>query len=231
MHAKYILVVEDERPIREMMIFALRRYGFEVGEAEDAEGARLSISERRPDLVLVDWMLRRMSGLDLARILRGTRLTSGIPIIMVTARVEEQDRIAALDCGADDYLTKPFSPRELLARINAVLRRSRSAPTRGNIEASRLVLDAARQCVSDGEHTLQLSPTDFRLLEFFMAHPERVHNRTQLLDHVWGGSGYAEERTVTVQIRRLRKVLEEFQYDRFIQTVHGTGYRFSTRLE
>lgn len=230
MHAKYILIVEDERPIREMMSFTLRRSGLECAEAPDAEAARLSIAQRRPDLLLVDWVLPQMSGLDFVRLMRHTSLTRSIPIIMVTARAQEQDRVMGLEFGADDYLTKPFAPRELLSRIHAVLRRSRVVRSE-KVEASGLVLDAARQALNAGEHSIPLSPTDFRLLEFFMTHPERVHDRVQLLNQVWGGTGQVEERTVDVQIRRLRKVLERFSYDRLIQTVRGTGYRFSMRVD
>jgi two-component system, OmpR family, phosphate regulon response regulator PhoB len=232
MEGRYILIVEDERPIREMMSFTLRRAEFESAEAADAEAARLSIAQRRPDLLLVDWVLPKMSGLDFVKLIRQTRLTQSIPIIMVTARAAERDRVIGLDCGADDYLTKPFAPRELLSRIQAVLRRSRAETPREQIvEASGLVLDAGRQALNAGPHTIPLSPTDFRLLEFFMSHPERVHDRTELLNHVWGGRAHAEERTVDVQIRRLRKALEPCSYDRFIQTVRGTGYRFSTRVD
>lgn len=221
------------------MSFALRRSGFQVAEAADAEAAQFSVSVRRPDLVLVDWMLPTISGLDLARTLRSPPRGAAIPIIMVTARVEEPDRVMALDCGVDDYVTKPFSPRELAARINAVLRRTLKAQDVRMREASKcesvpsngLVLDVADRSVRAGESTVQLAPTDFRLLQFFMRHPEQAHTRAHLLDNVWGGSDCAEAHTVDVQIRRLRKALEAFQFDRFIQTVRGIGYRFSTRLE
>jgi two-component system phosphate regulon response regulator PhoB len=231
MRSKHVLVVDDERPVREMITFGLLRSGFEVGQAGDAEAARLSIAKRQPDLVILDWVLPGMSGLDLLRELRSARETREISIVMVTARADEQDRILALDTGADAYVTKPFSARELLARINAVLRRSGNGSNGGPTEACGLVLDAARQRVNAGERAVQLSPTDFRLLQFFMMHPERVHSRTKLLDHVWGGAGHAEERTVDVEIRRLRKALEALRYDRFIQTVRGVGYRFSSRFE
>jgi two-component system, OmpR family, phosphate regulon response regulator PhoB len=231
MRARYILVVDDERPVREMISFTLRRGGFEVAESGDAESARLSIAKKRPDLMLIDWRLPRMSGFELIGLLRQTRLTQSIPIIMITARAEEQDRVNALDHGADDYLVKPFSARELFARISALLRRVRSEPRRDDGEVSTLVLDAARQSLNAGEQTIQLSPMDFRLLEFFMTYPERVHNRAELLVNVWGGSGPTEERTVDVQIRRLRKALEQLAYDRFIQTVRGAGYRFSMRVD
>jgi len=231
MPAKQILIVEDERPIREMIAFGLKRAGFEVREAEDCRAARASLADRRPDLVLVDWMLPDMSGLELARSLKRDRETRELPIIMLTARAEEGDKVAGLEGGADDYLTKPFSPRELVARINAVLRRA--APQSGDerIEFDGLALDQASHRVLVGEKTVPLGPTEYRMLEFFMTHPERVYKRDQLLDRVWGGNVYVEERTIDVHIRRLRKALEEFGYDRFIQTVRGSGYRFSARAE
>lgn len=231
MASKQILIVEDERPIREMIAFGLRRAGFEVREAEDVSAARASIADRRPDLVLVDWMLPDMSGLELTRALKRDKDTQDVPIIMLTARAEEQDKILGLDGGADDYVTKPFSPRELLARINAVLRRTTPGGNDEVIEVEGLVLDAASQRVTVGDRTVQLGPTEYRLLSFFMTHAERVYSRAQLLDRVWGGNVYVEERTVDVHIRRLRKALEAFQYDRFIQTVRGSGYRFSARAE
>jgi two-component system phosphate regulon response regulator PhoB len=231
MTAKQILIVEDERPIREMIAFGLRRGGFEVREAHDVKSARASIADRRPDLVLVDWMLPDMSGLELTRALKRDKETQDVPVIMLTARADEQDKVMGLDGGADDYVTKPFAPRELLARINAVLRRSSDGHADEIIEADGLVLDAASHRVTVGENTVQLGPTEYRLLSFFMTHAERVYSRAQLLDRVWGGNVYVEERTVDVHIRRLRKALEAFSYDRFIQTVRGSGYRFSTRME
>jgi two-component system, OmpR family, phosphate regulon response regulator PhoB len=231
MPAKQVLIVEDERPIREMIAFGLKRHGFEVREAEDCRAARASLADRRPDLVLIDWMLPDMSGLELARSLKRDRETRELPIIMLTARAEEGDKVAGLEGGADDYMTKPFSPRELVARINAVLRRA--APHNGDerIEFEGLALDQASHRVLVGEKTVPLGPTEYRMLEFFMTHPERVYKRDQLLDRVWGGNVYVEERTIDVHIRRLRKALEEFGYDRFIQTVRGSGYRFSARSE
>jgi two-component system phosphate regulon response regulator PhoB len=172
-----------------------------------------------------------MSGLELTRALKRDKETQEVPVIMLTARAEEQDKVIGLDSGADDYVTKPFSPRELLARINAVLRRSTNGSGEELIEAEGLVLDAAGHRVTVGDRTVQLGPTEYRLLSFFMTHAERVYSRAQLLDRVWGGNVYVEERTVDVHIRRLRKALEAFSYDRFIQTVRGSGYRFSTRAE
>jgi two-component system, OmpR family, phosphate regulon response regulator PhoB len=229
MTGRQILVVEDERPIREMIAFGLRRAGFEVVEAEDTRAARASIADRRPDLVLVDWMLPDMSGLELTRALKRDKDTRELPIIMLTARAEEQDKVSGLEGGADDYVTKPFSPRELLARINAVLRRTGTNGTDQLIAAGGLTLDAAGHRVTVGEATVPLGPTEYRLLSFFMTHPERVYARSQLLDRVWGGNVYVEERTVDVHIRRLRKALEAFDCDKFIQTVRGAGYRFSIR--
>ena len=229
MSAKQILVVEDERPIREMIAFGLRRAGFEVREAADARSGRAEVANKRPDLLLVDWMLPDTSGLEFTRGLKRDRETRELPVIMLTARAEEGDKIAGLEGGADDYITKPFSPRELLARINAVLRRA--MPTEGSerVEIEGLVLDQSSQRVSAGERTVALGPTEYRMLAFFMTHPERVYTREQLLDRVWGGNVYVEERTIDVHIRRLRKALEEFGYDRLIQTVRGSGYRFSAR--
>lgn len=229
MQSRHILIVEDERPIREMVAFGLRRAGFEVVEAEDTRQARARIADRRPDLVLVDWMLPDMSGLELTRSLKKDKETREVPIIMLTARAEEQDKVNGLEGGADDYITKPFSPRELLARINAVLRRSASSSGEGVVAAGGLMLDSAGHRVTAGESTVPLGPTEYRLLSFFMTHPERVYSRSQLLDRVWGGNVYVEERTVDVHIRRLRKALEDFDCDKFIQTVRGAGYRFSVR--
>jgi two-component system phosphate regulon response regulator PhoB len=229
MSAKQILVVEDERPIREMIAFGLRRAGFEVREAADARTGRAEVANKLPDLLLVDWMLPDTSGLEFTRALKRDRETREVPIIMLTARAEEGDKVAGLEGGADDYITKPFSPRELLARINAVLRRAQPAEGTERIDIEGLVLDQSSQRVSSGERTVALGPTEYRMLAFFMTHPERVYTREQLLDRVWGGNVYVEERTIDVHIRRLRKALEEFGYDRLIQTVRGSGYRFSAR--
>lgn len=229
MSVKHILIVEDERPIREMISFGLKRAGFEVVEAENCQAAREMIVNRRPDLALIDWMLPDMSGLELTRALKRDRDTRDLPIIMLTARAEEGDKVAGLEGGADDYVTKPFSPRELLARINAVLRRAAPNGHGERIEVAGLSLDPGSHRVLAGRHTIPLGPTEYRMLEFFMTHPERVYTREQLLDRVWGGNVYVEERTIDVHIRRLRKALEDFGYDRLIQTVRGTGYRFSAQ--
>jgi two-component system, OmpR family, phosphate regulon response regulator PhoB len=230
MSRKYVLIVEDEQPVREMLGFWLTRHGFEVAQAADAESARQQIFRRRPDVVLIDWQLPGISGLDLLRTLTAARMRDRVSIIMVTARADEADRVMALDCGADDYVTKPFAPRELMARINAVLRRPTPAPgTRPLPDESRSVLEEVRRCVLDGQGTVRLAPTDLRLLEFFLANPDRAHTREHLLEHVWHGSQCADIRTVDVQVRRLRKALEDVRYDRLVQTVRGVGYRFSTR--
>jgi two-component system phosphate regulon response regulator PhoB len=231
MTSKQILVVEDEKPIRDMITFGLRRAGFDVREAEDCSAARASIADSRPDLLLVDWMLPDQSGLELTRAIKRNKDTEDMPVIMLTARADEHDKVTGLEGGADDYVTKPFSPRELLARINAVLRRAGPVGSGEAIEAGGLVLDAASHRVTAHGETVSLGPTEYRLLQFFMEHPERVYARSQVLDRVWGGNVYVEERTVDVHIRRLRKALEPHGCDALIQTVRGSGYRFSTRPE
>jgi two-component system phosphate regulon response regulator PhoB len=228
---RQILIVEDEMPIREMIAYALRKAGFEVREAADSRAARVEVSDHRPDLVLVDWMLPDMSGLELTRLLKRESATRDLPVIMLTARATEADKIAGLDGGADDYVTKPFSPRELLSRINAVLRRSHGGSDEETLELGGLRMDRASHRVTAGEREIDLGPTEYRMLEFFMQNPERVFARAQLLDRVWGGNVYIEERTIDVHIRRLRKALEAVQLDVLIQTVRGAGYRFSTRAD
>ncbi len=224
---KHILIVEDEPAIRDMVAFALRKADMEPAHAADARSAQSMIAERVPDLILLDWMLPGMSGLDLARRLRRDDLTRAIPIIMLTARGEETDRVGGLDAGVDDYVVKPFSPRELIARINAVIRRSRGSDTEGSIAIGPLKIDSAAHRVYAGDQSVSIGPTEYRLLHFFMTHPERVYARSQLLDYVWGGSVYVEERTVDVHIRRLRQTLEPYACDGLLQTVRGAGYRFS----
>ncbi len=224
-----ILVVEDEQPIRDLIAFGLRRVGCDVALAEHSQSALASIGDRRPDLILVDWMLPDMSGLELVRQLRRDANTRDIPIVMLTARAEEADKVAGLESGADDYLTKPFSARELIARIQAVLRRSAPAGTAERVEREGLTLDQAGHRVLAAGKSVSLGPTEYRMLAFLMTHPDRVYSRSQLLDRVWGGNVYVEERTVDVHIRRLRKSLEASGYDRFIQTVRGSGYRFSVQ--
>ena len=224
-----ILIVDDEPALRQMLGLALSGVGFECTEAVDAEKAETVIAASLPGLVLLDWMLPGVSGVDLARRLKRDARTRAIPIIMLTARGEETDKVRALDVGADDYVTKPFSTRELVARIKAVLRRTAQEETRDAIEVEGLRLDVRTHRVTARETTLQLSPTEFRLLHFFIAHPERVYTRGQLLDQVWGNNVYIEERTVDVHIRRLRKIMGPHGYDRLIQTVRSVGYRFSAQ--
>ena len=226
---KRILVVEDEQAIREMIGFALKKDGLQFEEAADAEKALVAIASNPPDLVLLDWMLPGLSGVELARRLRREDVTAKLPIILLTARVEENDRVHGLEVGADDYITKPFSPRELIARINAVLRRSQAGSEERPIEFAGLQLDPVGHRVQADGRRLDLAPTEYRLLHIFMANPDRVYSREQLLDHVWGRGIFVEERTVDVHIRRLRKALAAQTYDRFIQTVRGAGNRFSTR--
>lgn len=226
-----ILVVEDEPSIQELIAASLRHAGHRVLCADSAEQAAHRVNETLPDVVLLDWMLPGMSGIQYARRLRSSERTRDLPIIMLTARSEEHDKIAGLDAGADDYLSKPFSPRELLARIKAVLRRRAPQMTEDSVEVEGLRLDPLTHRVSGKGLTLDLGPTEFRLLHYFMTHPERVHSRALLLDQVWGDHVFVEERTVDVHIRRLRAALEASGHDRLIQTVRGSGYRFSALAE
>ncbi|MGD2082566.1 MAG: phosphate regulon transcriptional regulator PhoB [Chromatiales bacterium] len=225
-----ILVVEDEDPIREMLRATLEGSGYTVYEAADAQQAERVLADDRPDIILMDWMLPGASGLDLTRRMRKNPAFREIPIIMLTARGEEGSKVAGLDSGVDDYVTKPFSTRELLARIKAVMRRVHGAPEEEIRAGEGLKLDLAQHRVIAGDRTVEMGPTEFRLLHFFMTHAERVYSRGQLLDHVWGPSVYIEERTVDVHIRRLRKALEPSGYDQLVQTVRGVGYRFSTQV-
>ena len=224
-----ILLVEDEAPIREMLGYTLMKAGYTLREAADVEQARPIIADDRPDLVLLDWMLPGMSGYEYARRIRSNPDTSDIPIIMLTARGEEADKVRGLDTGADDYITKPFSTGELLARIRAVMRRAKTRDSEGIVSVKGLTLDPDTVRVTVDRQTVDFSPTEFRLLHFFITHQERVYTRDQLLDQVWGPNVYVAERTVDVHIRRLRKILEPYNYNQFIQTVRSVGYRFSTR--
>ncbi|MGQ0657416.1 MAG: phosphate regulon transcriptional regulator PhoB [Chromatiales bacterium] len=224
-----ILIVDDEPAIRQMLQFTLSVEGFRCREAGTADEASDVIATGPPDLILLDWMLPGVSGLDFARRLKRDPRTQTIPIIMLTARDEETDKVRGLDSGADDYVTKPFSNQELLARVRAVLRRTMPPAGTGSVEVEGLHLDAEKHRVTARGAPLALSPTEFRLLHFFIAHPERVFTRSQLLDQVWGDHVYIEERTVDVHIRRLRKVLATHGYDQFIQTVRSVGYRFSAQ--
>jgi two-component system phosphate regulon response regulator PhoB len=223
-----LLLVEDERPVREMLKFALADDAYEILEAADASEGLALLKGQRPDLILLDWMLPGMSGVDFARRVRRDAASRDIPIILLTARSEEDDKVRGLQ-DADDYITKPFSTRELRARIQAVLRRVLPPDQQEVIQAGALSLDPVAHRVTVNGQPVGLGPTEFRLLHFFMAHPERVYSREQLLDNVWGQNVYVEERTVDVHIRRLRKALEPHRYDRNIQTVRAVGYRFSTR--
>ena len=228
MTASKILIVEDEAPIREMIAFHLSRAGFDTVEAADCRVAREMLVDERPDLALIDWMLPDMSGLELTRMLKRDKDNDDLAIIMLTARSDEYDKIAGLEGGADDYVTKPFSPRELIARIQAVLRRANAASSE-TISAGILELDTAGHRVTANGKEIKLGPTEYRLLKFLISHPDRVYSRTQLLDRVWGANVYVEERTVDVHVRRLRKALASEDADDYIQTVRGAGYRFSTR--
>jgi len=226
MTANKILIVEDEKPIREMIVFHLSRAGYETLEAGDCGVARQLLADERPDLALIDWMLPDMSGLELTRLLKRDKEYDDLAIIMLTARTDEYDKVAGLDGGADDYITKPYSPRELVARIQAVLRRA-ATDSDETVSSGVLTLDTAGHRVSASGTEIRLGPTEYRLLKFLMTHPDRVYSRSQLLDRVWGANVYVEERTVDVHVRRLRKALAAQSADDYIQTVRGAGYRFS----
>jgi two-component system phosphate regulon response regulator PhoB len=225
--AATILVVEDEPAIQELISYNLELAGHQALRAENAEQALDMVRSALPDLVVLDWMLPGMSGIEFARRLRADKRTQAVPLIMLTARADEQDKLAGLETGADDYLTKPFSPRELNARVKAVLRRRAPQVTDDAVDIAGLRLDPASHRVTGNDAVLSLGPTEFRLLHFLMTHAERVYSRAQLLDHVWGDHVFVEERTVDVHIRRLRKALEPTGHDRLIQTVRSAGYRFS----
>jgi two-component system phosphate regulon response regulator PhoB len=224
MTAATVLVVEDEPQIQELVAVNLEHVGHRVLRASSAEEAESAIRAELPDVLVLDWMLPGESGLAFARRLRADERTRDLPIVMLTARAMEQDKLSGLEAGADDYLTKPFSPKELAARIKAVLRRRAPQLSGDAVELEGLRLDPATRRVSAGERRLELSPAEFRLLHFLMTHPGRVYSRTQLLDHVWGDHVFVEERTVDVHIRRLRKALEPSRHDRLIDTVRGAGY-------
>lgn len=224
-----ILLVEDDDAIRQMVVFNLDRAGFDTVEAEDCQRARVALVDYLPDLILLDWMLPDQSGPEFARALRRDEATRAIPIILLTARSMEDDKVHGFDSGADDYITKPFGSRELIARIRALLRRTSPADEDDEVRADGLVLNVASHRVFADEHPIDLGPTEYRLLKYFMSNPDRVYSRAQLLDRVWGGGVYVEERTVDVHILRLRKALKPHGKDRFVQTVRGAGYRFSTK--
>ena len=228
MSGKTILIVDDETPIREMVAMALEMAGYQCLEAADAKQAHSLVVDSRPDLILLDWMLPDISGIELARRLKRDQMTAEIPIIMLTAKGEEDHKIQGLETGADDYITKPFSPRELAARLKAVLRRTQGMDEQSPIVVKGLALDPVSHRVSIDGNPAEMGPTEYRLLQFFLTHQERAYSRGQLLDQVWGGNVYVEERTVDVHIRRLRKALGS-DYENYIQTVRGTGYRLSTK--
>lgn len=227
---RQILVVEDETPIREMITFVLDQNGFNTIEAEDYDQGLQLVKDPYPDLILLDWMLPGGTGVKFAKLLKQNEYTRNIPIIMLTARSDEDDKVKGLDAGVDDYVTKPFSPKELIARIKAVIRRVSPTSLEEVIEFHGLSLDPVAHRVSINKKSLDLGPTEFRLLHFFMTHTERVYSREQLLDNVWGTNVYVEDRTVDVHIRRLRKAIAGEGHENFIQTVRGSGYRFSGRV-
>lgn len=227
--ARRILVVEDEAPIREMVCFVLEQNGYQPIEADDYDAAIARLVEPFPDLVLLDWMIPGGSGIQVIKHMKRDSQLREISVMMLTARGEEEDRVKGLETGADDYLTKPFSPKELVARVKAILRRISPMAADDLIAMNGLTLDPASHRVTSNENPLEMGPTEFKLLHFFMTHPERVYSREQLLNYVWGENVYVEDRTVDVHIRRLRKALEADGHDKMIQTVRGTGYRFSVR--
>jgi len=228
-NSKYILVVDDERAIRDMVCMALTQESFQWQEASDAHKAEALIKQNPPQLILLDWMMPGISGVDFARKLRRQPETMNIPIIMLTAKTEEDNVIRGLESGADDYLTKPFSPRELVARIKSLLRRSQPENNQDTISMNNLLLDTSSYRVEGNGQTIDLGPTEFKLLRFFMENPDRVFSREQVLNNVWGDNVYVEERTVDVHIRRLRKALEKTGHQELVQTVRGAGYRLSNK--
>jgi two-component system phosphate regulon response regulator PhoB len=229
--SRNILVVEDETPIREMISFVLEQNGFNAIEACDIDQALAKIHEPYPDLILLDWMLPGGTGVSLAKKLKQNEYTRNIPVIMLTARSDEDDKVKGFEAGVDDYVTKPFSPKELIARIKAVIRRVSPTSLEEEVDFHGLKLDPVAHRVAINGNSLDLGPTEFRLLHFFMTHTERVYSREQLLDNVWGTNIYVEDRTVDVHIRRLRKAISGEGHEDFVQTVRGAGYRFSSKLK
>ena len=223
-----VLIVDDESAIREMIRFALRKSGMKVKGAASAQDALVKINDKLPDIILLDWMMPNMSGLKLIRRLRKESLTRNIPIIMLTAKVTEDDKVTGLNAGADDYIVKPFSPRELIARIYAVLRRSDPGGEEGKITAGLITVDTLSRKVFFAKKLTHIGPTEYRLLEFFITNENRAFSRSQLLDHVWGTNVFLEERTVDVHIKRLRKILQTANLEHYVQTVRSHGYRFAT---
>ena len=224
-----LLIVEDEAHIRDMIRFALERADFIIEEAQDTQEARQLIADSLPDLILLDWMLPNQNDLDFLQQLKQNKQTRELPIMMLTARTDEADTIRGLNSGADDYLTKPFSPKELIARINAVIRRTSPRISERTVELDGLCIDQDTHRVSYNGTLIELGPTEYRFLLFFMTHKERVYSRNQLLDHIWGNNAYLDERTVDVHIGRLRKILTNYDLNWMIQTVRSSGYRFSNR--
>ncbi|MFT4874722.1 phosphate regulon transcriptional regulator PhoB [Congregibacter sp.] len=231
MSERTVLVVDDEFAIRDMLRMALEIVDYRCLEADNIQDAHAIVVDQRPDIVLLDWMLPGGSGIELLRRLKRDETTKEIPVIMLTAKTAEDNLIQGLEVGADDYMTKPFAPRELIARIKALLRRSGVGESTDRMQVSELVLDGKSRRVFLGEQPLDMGPTEFNLLQFFMSHPERAYSRNQMLDQVWGANVYVEERTIDVHIRRLRKALQidGKDYSGVVQTVRGTGYRFSSR--
>ena len=226
-----ILIVDDEAAIRDMLCIALEAAGFDVLDAENAQQAHAKIIDCQPDLVLLDWMMPGTTGLELLRRLKRDELTAKMPVIMLTAKAEEDNKISGLDAGADDFVPKPFSPRELISRVKAVLRRVGREELQELISVGELVFDPVGHRVSIADQAINLGPTEYRLLQFFLTHQERVYSRDQILDYVWGGNVYLDERTVDVHIRRLRKAISVAGHENYVQTVRGAGYRFSAQLK
>jgi two-component system phosphate regulon response regulator PhoB len=231
MAERKILIVDDESAIRDMLRVALEMADYQCLEASNAQDAHALIIDEKPDLVLLDWMMPGTSGIELARRLKRDEVTADIPLIILTAKGEEDNKIQGLEVGADDYITKPFSPRELVARLKAVLRRTDPRTNAQPITVRGLCLDPVSHRVTINDEPVEVGPTEYRLLEFFLTHQERAYTRSQLLDHVWGGNVYVEERTVDVHIRRLRKALAIDNHESLVQTVRGTGYRFSAKVD
>ena len=226
-----VLIVDDEAAIRDMLCIALEAADFNVLEAGNAQQAHAAIIDSQPDLVLLDWMMPGTTGLELLRRLKRDDLTAKIPVIMLTAKAEEDSKISGLDAGADDFIPKPFSPRELISRVKAVLRRVDREEIQKPILIDQLLFDPVGHRVSIADQQINLGPTEYRLLEFFLTHQERVYSRDQILDYVWGGNVYLDERTVDVHIRRLRKAISVAGHENYVQTVRGAGYRFSRQLQ
>ena len=226
-----ILLVDDEVAIRDMLSIALEAADYNVLQAENAQQAHAIIIDRHPDLVLLDWMMPGTTGLELLRRLKRDELTEKVPVIMLTAKAEEDSKISGLDSGADDYIAKPFSPRELISRVKAVLRRIGREELKDPICVGDMVFDPIGHRINIGGQAVNLGPTEYRLLQFFLTHQERVYSRDQILDYVWGGNVYLDERTVDVHIRRLRKAISVAGHDNYVQTVRGAGYRFSTQIQ